>query len=88
MSQDNTTDQCQEDDESNPGPITCWCGATGTFEELFDSDVYSDTCGGSGTLHCHCGGDFCVCHHHGEVECDGCRDCDLDEEGFYEDYDY
>lgn len=21
------------------------------------------------------GGDLCVCHHHGEVPCNGCEDC-------------
>ena len=56
--------------------ITCWCGAQGTYPELFDSALYADTCGGTGYLDCHCGGDLCVCHHHGqEVECPGCRDC-------------
>jgi hypothetical protein len=28
------------------------------------------------TLDCRCGGDLCVCHNHGSVECDGCIDCD------------
>ena len=34
------------------------------------------SCGGSGMLQCRCGGDQCVCHHHGETECPGCPDCD------------
>jgi hypothetical protein len=55
--------------------ITCWCGATGTHDELFDSEVYTRGCGGTGFIDCECGGDQCVCHHHGEVECDGCDDC-------------
>ena len=57
-------------------PITCWCGAQGTYEELFDDSGLPPTCGGLGTLHCECGGDQCVCHHHGEVDCVGCEDCD------------
>ena len=56
--------------------ITCWCGARGTADELFADDPYLDTCGGTGFLDCHCGGDLCVCHHHGqEIECPGCEDC-------------
>lgn len=54
----------------------CWCGATGNAEDLFSSDGLEDGCGGTGTLHCFCGGDNCVCHYHGETECDGCEDCD------------
>ena len=59
----------------------CWCGASGTYEQLFDDSGLDDTCGGLGSLHCHCGGDLCVCHHHGEVECPGCEDCDIDDSG-------
>lgn len=65
--------------------ITCWCGAVGTADELFDDYVYSQTCGGSGYLNCECGGDFCVCHHHGEIECGGCEDCE-DPDDYYEDW--
>ena len=71
-------------DEEHDGQIECCCGAKGTFEELFDSEVYEQTCGGSGILNCECGGDFCVCHHHGEVECDGCEDCDDQDDDFNE----
>lgn len=61
--------------------ITCWCGAKGTYDELFSDECLDETCGGSRTLHCHCGGHLlCVCHHHGETECRGCRDCDEDDE--------
>jgi hypothetical protein len=56
--------------------ITCWCGATGTFDELFAPEVYEENCGGSGVLHCYCAGDFCCCHHHGQLECPGCPDCE------------
>ena len=60
--------------------ITCWCGEEGTEEELFSDDPYLDTCGGTGFLYCHCGGDLCVCHHHGqEIECPGCEDCEGDD---------
>lgn len=67
--------------------ITCWCGAVGTADELFGDDVYSQNCGGSGYLECECGGDFCVCHHHGEVECEGCEDCDDTDYDWCDDYD-
>ena len=63
-------------EEPDDTKITCWCGASGTHDELFDDEVYSQTCGGGGYLNCMCGGDFCVCHHHGEIECYGCVDCD------------
>lgn len=58
------------------GPLTCWCGATGTYDDLFDDSGLEDSCGGMGTLHCYCGGDLCVCHHHGSAECPGCEDCE------------
>jgi hypothetical protein len=71
------SDDCEVD---NSGEIfTCWCGAQGTFEELFDDAVYDECCGGLGVLHCECGGDFCVCHNHGEVECPGCEDYGSDD---------
>jgi len=61
--------------------ITCWCGAVGTYDELFDDSVFDDCCGGLQTLHCECGGDgLCVCHHHGEVECPGCEECEGNED--------
>ncbi len=56
--------------------ITCWCGDKGTYDELFDDDGLDPSCGGTGYVDCHCGGDICVCHHHGqEVECRGCHEC-------------
>ena len=58
----------------------CWCGETRPYYE----DVFSG-CGGTGMLECLCGGDFCVCHNHGEVECFGCPDCDPCCEGEDED---
>jgi hypothetical protein len=69
--------------------ITCWCGAEGTFDELFDDACFEENCGGSGYLECQCGGDQCVCHHHGqEVECPGCEDCLNRDDGDYDiDYD-
>ena len=61
--------------------ITCWCGAKGTYDELFDDDGLDDGCGGTGYVECQCGGDLCVCHHHGqEVECLGCDDCEHGDE--------
>lgn len=71
-----------------PEIITCWCGASGTYEELFDDQFLDRTCGGGGWLDCYCGGDLCCCHHHGGVECDGCPDCDSDEDlGLDDDFD-
>ena len=82
-------DDPEPEPEPGPGPepgpepddfdpvITCWCGARGTYDELFDDSDADGGCGGSGVVHCYCGGDLCVCHHHGEYECPGCEDCDL-----------
>ncbi len=69
-------------DEAETGDeiITCWCGATGTFAELFSYDYINRSCGGSGSINCYCGGDQCVCHHHGSIDCDGCEDCESDED--------
>lgn len=68
--------------------ITCWCGATGTYDELYDESGIDHRCGGGGTINCYCGGDQCVCHHHGSIDCDGCEDCesfdDYDDDGFEE----
>lgn len=64
--------------------ITCWCGEKGTYDELFDDIGLDEGCGGSGFVYCYCGGDLCVCHHHGqEVECPGCEDCVPDDEDDY-----
>jgi hypothetical protein len=51
--------------------MRCWCGEIGWFS----NEVFDEPCGGLGILHCHCGGDLCVCHWHGETQCDGCVDC-------------
>lgn len=60
----------------------CWCGAKRGWFSLTGLD---NSCGGMGELNCYCGGDLCVCHNHGAVECDGCDECEhVDEE--YEDY--
>jgi len=53
--------------------MSCWCGVRNPYFE-----TVAAPCGGTGILYCICGGDFCVCHNHGEVECDGCSDCDFD----------
>lgn len=63
----------EDGDEAEDDEVACWCGE--------ESPAYLDehldkSCGGSGTLYCHCGGDLCVCHNHGEVECGGCDDCE------------
>ena len=59
---------CEEPLESDDMP--CWCGEPNPH----CADVPGN-CGGTGMLMCLCGGDFCVCHNHGEVECYGCEDC-------------
>lgn len=74
---------------------TCWCGAQGTYEDLFAPECLEEGCGGTGSLNCFCGGDQCVCHFHGETECTGCEDCcddyendyteDFDDDSYYDD---
>lgn len=66
-------------------PTPCWCGEP---DPLYDWEGLDETCGGTGTLHCYCGGDMCVCHHHGEIDCPGCDECCADgEDEDLEDYD-
>jgi hypothetical protein len=36
-------------DDPDDDQITCWCGATGTYDELFDSDLFRRSCGGTET---------------------------------------
>ena len=62
-------------------PDVCWCGVKNPYY----ADV-EGSCAGTGQLTCHCGGDLCVCHNHGEVECFGCPDCD--DQGDFDDDDY
>lgn len=74
------------DSLEDPGEgFVCGCGAelSGADLEAMDAELEGDTCGGSGVLHCYCGGDFCVCHNHGEVECPGCDDCDGDDDLYW-----
>jgi hypothetical protein len=49
----------------------CWCGEEDPYYAPLEG-----TCAGTGVMNCYCGGDQCVCHNHGEVECFGCADCD------------
>lgn len=42
----------------------------------------------TGMIQCECGGDLCVCHHHGEYECPGCDECDGDDDNGFGDCDY
>ena len=51
----------------------CWCGVRNPY---YGYDFLDDRCGGLGTLSCYCGGDQCICHFHGQVDCDGCADCE------------
>lgn len=76
-----------DETDIDDGLFTCWCGAKGTYEELFHDD-FPASCGGLGVVDCRCGGDFCVCHNHGEVECPGCPDCEEDDDYDGDDMDY
>lgn len=73
MADHDETIEIDEDEEGFTG--TCWCDP-GNSNCWFSTAYLNRTCGGSGTLHCYCGGDLCVCHNHGEIECDGCEDCE------------
>lgn len=55
--------------------IPCWCGEPHPYFEPMHGG-----CGGQGIVNCFCGGDFCVCHNHGEIDCDGCPDCEDEDE--------
>lgn len=72
----------EEEEELDP-IVTCWCGARGRYSKLHSNDLDA-TCGGSGVLLCYCGGDFCVCHNHGEVSCPGCPECEPDHDDDYD----
>lgn len=62
-------------------PDVCWCGVKNPY---YAPTRIVDGCGGTGSIACYCGGDFCVCHNHGEMECFGCPDCEGSECGFDE----
>lgn len=53
----------------------------------FNLEFLGRSCAGTGGVDCHCGGDLCVCGWHGEAECLGCDDCEMDADD-YEDYGY
>jgi hypothetical protein len=67
-------------DDSCVGPDRCWCGVENPYYA-----PQTENCGGTGSVDCRCGGDLCVCHNHGEVECFGCPDCEQDEDDYGED---
>jgi hypothetical protein len=62
-----------DDVRANPPERVCWCGATNPH---YDESAYFGGCDGYGYRTCNCAGDSCACHHHGEVECPGCDDCE------------
>jgi hypothetical protein len=65
-----------EDDPDDDEEITCWCGVSGTYDELYNDVGIEAGCGGTGHVDCYCGGDQCVCHHHGQqLDCPGCDEC-------------
>lgn len=71
-------------DAEQPENPPCWCGVENPY--YADSkDGLDATCGGSGVLNCYCGGDLCVCHWHGEVECFGCPGCEPEDDECYDD---
>jgi hypothetical protein len=55
--------------------MPCWCGERRPYYET-SSALLSSSCAGTGELDCLCGGDQCVCHNHGTVECPGCGMCE------------
>lgn len=68
--------------KESPPNSQCWCGVKNPYYEPLPT-----RCGGYGVIECFCGGDICVCHNHGEVECFGCVDCAGEEDCEYcEDY--
>ena len=61
--------------------IQCWCGAIGSYEEMFNDGDFREVCDGNGSFDCECGGDnLCVCHHHGTIDCEGCPMCEEDDD--------
>jgi hypothetical protein len=75
-----------EEKEEQETLYTCWCGAEGTYDELFSDEGLEDGCGGLGVIHCYCGGDLCACHNHGETDCPGCDDCRERDDPFWQDH--
>lgn len=70
----------EADDSAGPGGR--FGGVRGYFAEEGDetgylgawdiADEWCETCHGTGTVGCHCGGDLCVCRNHGERPCPSC----------------
>ncbi len=71
--------QSEEPETFDIGP--CWCG-----ELRPHYAPLTRRCGGSRIVNCLCGGDFCVCHNHGESECFGCEDCESPDRDEFEEY--
>jgi hypothetical protein len=59
--------------------VKCWCGVYGPATEMFQVAFLDEDCGGWGHRICRCGGDSCICHHHGGAWCEGCPACREDE---------
>lgn len=61
-------------------------GERGFYARHMDGDVMwhaapdRDRCDGHGWITCYCGGDLCICGNGGEIECDGCEDCEPSED--------
>lgn len=73
---DNAAEWDEDEDDGGGFHAPCWCDPDPNC--WHDTACLDETCGGSMTLHCYCGGDLCVCHNHGEMECPGCDDCKPD----------
>lgn len=44
-----------------------------------------ERCDGHGWITCNCGGDLCICGNGGDIECDGCEDCEpSDDEDYWD----
>lgn len=65
----------------------CWCGTRRPYRETSRA-LLSLSCAGTGELDCLCGGDQCVCHNHGAVECYGCGSCEFDSDLYDDESDY
>ena len=51
-----------------------------TYWHAGEGEGLEVSCGGSGVRSCRCGGDNCCCGNFGEAECEGCPDCDCEDD--------
>lgn len=74
-------------EEEDDGLTLKECPACGMSPAWFSLEGLDEGCSGNGFVNCYCGGDQCVCHNHGEMECPGCDDCqeDADDDSYLDD---